>query len=69
MTVLDNQGRVIPQRESLITDLQGRATQLSVPFGTVTLRISAQGSPDALTHTFEFEAAPESPYEIELPGR
>ncbi len=71
--VSDADGRRIPQREDLTTDLEGRATQLSVPFGRVTLQVVGPGETERVAREIDFIEAPTGAaggaIEIQLPVR
>ncbi len=52
--VYDDEGRSVPQREELTTDLEGLAEQLSVPFGPIALEVLLPGSDDWVRKEVQF---------------
>ncbi len=74
--VLDEEGRQLPQREALTTDLEGLATQLSVPFGRITIQVfapaRAPGSAPSrgnMTLQVDFSEALSAPMQLQLDRR
>ena len=70
--ILDTEGRIIPQKETLSTDAEGYARQSSVPFERVTLVVrtakSQAGAPVEMKVELDFTAAQPGPVPIQLPG-
>ena len=68
-------------REALTTDLEGQATQLSVPFGRVTILVLGPGDTTGnttgdgpangrqITRQIDFTEAQSGPLELQLPSR
>ncbi len=79
MTAHDGEGRMIPQRENILTATDGRCTQLAVPYGQTTLRLReprGEGPKDPaasprvdVSVEIAFDSTTSLPVQIEIPGR